>query len=167
MRGTCELRKSGRGERGFDPKRSLGLWKSRPSMFVISRRTRQAKPAGDARYLGQVGCHHVFACHGPSPMTARITRGTVPTKCGVALQCRDSPIVMITTQSQTSARLLFFVACEKFSYQHGNENGHVQLAGKADEYRHGSGQVGNGRHVAKTHGSQGNERQIEIVAELR
>ena len=73
---------------------------------------------------------------------------------------------MISTQLQTWARLLSFVAGEKFSYQHGNENGHVQLTGKADENGHGSGQVGNGRHVAKTHGSQGNKRKIKIVAEL-
>lgn len=70
------------------------------------------------------------------------------------------PIRTITTQLQRLARLFSFVASEKFSYQYGNENGHVQLAGKADEDGHGSAQGGNGRHVAKARGSQGHEHQI-------
>ena len=69
--------------------------------------------------------------------------------------------------ARTEAQLLSVAIGEKLSYQHGNENGHVQRAGKADENRHGPGQVGSGRHVAIAHGGQGNEREVEIVAEFR
>ena len=73
-----------------DPKRSLGLWKTGPLTLVISRRNRQAKSAGDGPLNRMFECHCVFEWHGPSPMTARIARGVVPTECGVALLRRDS-----------------------------------------------------------------------------
>lgn len=76
--GVSDLKQSGCGEWGFDPKRSLGLWKSGPSTLVISRRNRQAKPAGDGRLHGMVGCYCVVAWHGPSPVTARIRHAYFP-----------------------------------------------------------------------------------------